>query len=140
MKFLDNMPKPSEIKVKPKTGTVGSHIDIKTLIEERVVLNILDFELKDSAYDGKPLCIMQLEISSRLMITWHGSNGLINYLKECKNAESDGEVCFPIEDCIIIQNSDGSYAVQDADESCTKLTAEDLDDLASKNKRKRRFK
>ena len=133
------MPKPSQLKIKPKKSTEGSYVNIKKLINNRIVINILDFKLIESSIKkDSELCIMQLKISGRSMITWHGSIALTDFLQECKKQEANGEECFPIEDCIIIENADGSYGLQDADESCLILTAEELDELSSERKHKNR--
>lgn len=43
------MPKPSQLKIKPKKSTEGSYVNIKKLINNRIVINILDFKLKESS-------------------------------------------------------------------------------------------
>lgn len=137
------MPKPSQINIKSENGTEGSFIDVRRLIDNRIVINILSYVIKESSVRaGSNYCIMQLKINGRPMITWHGSKSLIDYLDKCKAQEAEGIICFPIEECIIVENSNGSYALQDADESCIVPTAEELDELSSehKHKTKRKFR
>ena len=64
------MPKPSQLKIKPKKSTEGSYVNIKKLINNRIVINILDFKLKESSIKkDSELCIIQLKINkTRLLL------------------------------------------------------------------------
>lgn len=118
----------------------GSFISTQKLMEKKIILNVLDFEIKDSHVNknGK-LCVLQLKINGRSMITWNGSTAMMKFLQNCKEAEENGDVCFPIEDCIIIEQSNGAYGFQDADETCMVPKADELDKLSSQRKTRRNY-
>lgn len=135
------MPKPSQIKVKSSKGMEGSFISTQALIEKKIILNVLDFEIRDSRVNkSSKLCTLQLKINGRSMITWNGSTSMMKFLQQCKEAEANGQVCFPIEDCIIIEQSNGAYGFQDADETCITPTADELDRLSNQRRTRRNNK
>lgn len=84
---------------------------------------------------GSQMCMTQIEICGRPMVTWHGSQNLINFLNECRMQEQQGTQCFPIEDCIFTQGDDGGYYLADADNTCTRLTAEEINNIAKYRRR-----
>lgn len=129
------MPKVSSLGIQWRGGFKGSHIPISELIAHRIVVNITDFAVRPSCMHGSQMCMTQLEIAGRPMITWHGSQNLIAFLEECKRREEQGEVCFPIEDCIFTQGDDGGYYLSDADDSCLRVSAEELEELAGNGRR-----
>lgn len=123
------MPKVSSLGIKWKGGFKGSYIPVSELIDRKIVVNITNFEVCPSCMHGSQMCMTQIEICGRPMVTWHGSQNLINFLNECRMQEQQGTQCFPIEDCIFTQGDDGGYYLADADNTCTRLTAEELDEL-----------
>lgn len=123
------MPKVSSLGIKWKGGFKGSYIPVSELIDRKIVLNITNFEVRPSCMHGSQMCMTQIEICGRPMVTWHGSQNLINFLNECRMQEQNGAQCFPIEDCIFTQGDDGGYYLADADNTCTRITAGELDEL-----------
>lgn len=123
------MPKVSSLGIKWKGGFKGSYIPVSELIDRKIVVNITNFEVRPSCMHGSQMCMTQIEICGRQMVTWHGSQNLINFLNECRMQEQQGTQCFPIEDCIFTQGDDGGYYLADADNTCTRLTAGELDEL-----------
>lgn len=123
------MPKVSSLGIKWKGGFKGSYIPVSELIDHKIVVNITNFEVRPSCMHGSQMCMTQIEICGRPMVTWHGSQNLINFLNECRMQEQNGAQCFPIEDCIFTQGDDGGYYLADADNTCTRITAGELDEL-----------
>lgn len=123
------MPKVSSLGIKWKGGFKGSYIPVSELIDRKIVVNITNFEVRPSCMHGSQMCMTQIEICGRPMVTWHGSQNLINFLNECRMQEQQGAQCFPIEDCIFTQGDDGGYYLADADNTCTRITAGELDEL-----------
>ena len=115
--------------IKWKGGFKGSYIPVSELIDRKIVVNITNFEVRPSCMHGSQMCMTQIEICGRPMVTWHGSQNLINFLNECRMQEQQGTQCFPIEDCIFTQGDDGGYYLADADNTCTRITAGELDEL-----------
>ena len=97
------MPKVSSLGIKWKGGFKGSYIPVSELIDRKIVVNITNFEVRPSCMHGSQMCMTQIEICGRPMVTWHGSQNLINFLNECRMQEQQGTQCFPIEDCIFTQ-------------------------------------
>lgn len=128
-KFWETMPKVSSLGIKWKGGFKGSYIPVSELIDRKIVVNITNFEVRPSCMHGSQMCMTQIEICGRPMVTWHGSQNLINFLNECRMQEQQGAQCFPIEDCIFTQGDDGGYYLADADNTCTRITAGELDEL-----------
>lgn len=124
------MPKVSSLGIKWKGGFKGSYIPVSELIDRKIVVNITNFEVRPSCMHGSQMCMTQIEICGRPMVTWHGSQNLINFLNECRMQEQQGAQCFPIEDCIFTQGDDGGYYLADADETCTRLTVGEFDEIA----------
>src|SRR5574344_920992 len=76
--------RPSEINVQYRGGYRGPYIDIRTLIEKRVKLTVIDFqERKSQMRDVESYTHMQIRISGKLCVTWHSSAVLSNYLEDC---------------------------------------------------------
>lgn len=123
------MPKVSSLGIKWKGGFKGSYIPVSALIDRKIVVNITNFEVRPSCMHGSQMCMTQIEICGRPMVTWHGSQNLINFLNECRMQEQNGAQCFPIEDCIFTQGDDGGYYLADADNTCTRITDGELDEL-----------
>lgn len=123
------MPKVSSLGIKWKGGFRGSYIPVSELIDRKIVVNITNFEVRPSCMHGSQMCMTQIEICGRPMVTWHGSQNLISFLNECRMQEQLGTQCFPIEDCIFTQGDDGGYYLADADNTCTRITAGELDEL-----------
>ena len=123
------MPKVSSLGIKWKGGFKGSYIPVSELIDRKIVVNITNFEVRPSCMHGSQMCMTQIEICGRPMVTWHGSQNLINFLNECRMQEQQGTQCFPIEDCIFTKGDDGGYYLADADNTCTRITAGELDEL-----------
>lgn len=128
-KSWETMPKVSSLGIKWKGGFKGSYIPVSELIDRKIVVNITNFEVRPSCMHGSQMCMTQIEICGRPMVTWHGSQNLINFLNECRMQEQNGAQCFPIEDCIFTQGDDGGYYLADADNTCTRITAGELDEL-----------
>lgn len=128
-KSWETMPKVSSLGIKWKGGFKGSYILVSELIDRKIVVNITNFEVRPSCMHGSQMCMTQIEICGRPMVTWHGSQNLINFLNECRMQEQQGTQCFPIEDCIFTQGDDGGYYLADADNTCTRITAGELDEL-----------
>lgn len=123
------MPKVSSLGIKWKGGFKGSYIPVSELIDRKIVVNITNFEIRPSCMHGSQMCMTQIEICGRPMVTWHGSQNLINFLNECRMQEQQGAQCFPIEDCIFTQGDDGGYYLADADNTCTRLTVGEIEEL-----------
>ena len=124
-KSWETMPKVSSLGIKWKGGFKGSDIPVSELIDRKIVVNITNFEVRPSCMHGSQMCMTQIEICGRPMVTWHGSQNLINFLTQC----------FPIEDCIFTQWDDGGYYLADADNTCTRLTAEEINNIAKYRRR-----
>ena len=131
----ETMPKVSSLGIKWKGGFKGSYIPVSELIDRKIVVNITNFEVRPSCMHGSQMCMTQIEICGRPMVTWHGSQNLINFLNECRMQELQGTQCFPIEDCIFTQGDDGGYYLADADNTCTMLTAEEINNIAKYRRR-----
>lgn len=134
-KSWETMPKVSSLGIKWKGGFKGSYIPVSELIDRKNVVNITNFEVRPSCMHGSQMCMTQIEICGRPMVTWHGSQNLINFLNECRMQEQQGTQCFPIEDCIFTQGDDGGYYLADADNTCTRLTAEEINNIAKYRRR-----
>lgn len=130
------MPKFSKLGITAGDGFNGSFIDTKVLIERRVALNIEKYEIRPSCLQGSQLLMLQLSIGGRYVLTWNGSTKLAGLLAQATAKEQQGEVCFPIEDCIIVEGDDGGYGLQDADQSCLHPTAAEVDELISQSRRR----
>lgn len=61
---------------------------------------------------------------------------LIDIFQQCDQLEKEGTVCWPIEECIIVRGEDGGYFLQDADDSCFRPTAEEVDDLIEQSRKR----
>lgn len=131
------MPKFSSLGIKVAQGFKGSYIPITSIIDNKISLNVENYEVRPSCMHGSQMCIMQISINGRPMVTWHGSQNLINILNECRTMEEAGKKCFPLEDCTIVEGDDGGYYFADADNSCLKPTMEKLDEICKG--RTRRF-
>lgn len=134
-KSWETMPKVSSLGIKWKGGFKGSYIPVSELIDRKIVVNITNFEIRPSCMHGSQMCMTQIEICGRPMVTWHGSQNLINFLNECRMQEQQGAQCFPIEDCIFTQGDDGGYYLADADNTCTRLSAEEINNIAKYRRR-----
>ncbi len=130
------MAKPSELGIDFGKGFKGSYLPIVTLIERKVVISIAAYSVRPSRIKGSELCMIQLKISGRPVMTWTGSQQLRDIFEQTTKNMSVGAPGFPIEPCIITENDDGGYSLQDADESCWSPTAEELDDLIEQGKRR----
>ena len=86
-KSWETMPKVSSLGIKWKGGFKGSYIPVSELIDRKIVVNITNFEVRPSCMHGSQMCMTQIEISGRPMVTWHGSQNLINFLNECRMQE-----------------------------------------------------
>lgn len=125
----------SEIKVKPRGGFRGKFAKIRKLIDRRVRLNIEDFrEAASRLRDCDKRCDMQLDINGRKIVTWHSSEVLTQYLKDCRAVEDDeGVAYFPIESVRITEQDDGSYMLVDASD-IPWLTDEEIDELCERRR------
>lgn len=104
------MPKLSDIRVQFRGGMKGSHIDIKKLIRDETVLDILSFEVCPSRVRNcEHMCKMQIRVNGELHVTWHSSEVLTNFLTDCRE---DNESNFPIEGVVIYQGDDKSYLLK----------------------------
>ena len=81
-KSWETMPKVSSLGIKWKGGFKGSYIPVSELIDRKIVVNITNFEVRPSCMHGSQMCMTQIEICGRPMVTWHGSQNLINFLNE----------------------------------------------------------
>lgn len=139
--------RPSEITVKYRGGFRGPYIDVRTLIERRIKLTVLDFERKPSnVRDCESYTHMQIRISGVLCVTWHSSTVLTNYLEDCRG-QSDAIIqdtgtdpgIFPINDCIITEGPDRGYYLEDAPHDAWELTESDIIRLSNESHRGRRW-
>ena len=138
--------RPSEINVQYRGGYRGPYIDIRTLIEKRVKLTVIDFqERKSQMRDVESYTHMQIRISGKLCVTWHTSAVLANYLEDCR-AQSQmlqeelgcDPGIFPINDCIIVEGEDRGYYLEDAPHDAWELTEADILRLSDESNRGRR--
>ena len=139
--------RPSEINVQYRGGYRGPYIDIRTLIEKRVKLTVIDFqERKSQMRDVESYTHMQIRISGKLCVTWHTSAVLANYLEDCR-AQSQmlqeelgcDPGIFPINDCIIVEGEDRGYYLEDAPHDAWELTEADILRLSDESNRGRRW-
>ena len=130
------MPKFGTLGITPGHGFSGSYVDVKVLIEHRVALTIEKYELRPSCMQGGQLCMLQVSVSGRPLTTWCGSMKLIDIFQQCDALEKEGQVCWPIEDCVIVRGDDGGYFLQDADDSCLRPTALQIDELIDQSRRR----
>ena len=139
--------RPSEINVQYRGGYRGPYIDIRTLIEKRVKLTVIDFqERKSQMRDVESYTHMQIRISGKLCVTWHTSAVLANYLEDCRAQsqmlqEQTGKDpgIFPINDCIIVEGEDRGYYLEDAPHDAWELTESDILRLSDESHRGRRW-
>ena len=139
--------RPSEINVQYRGGFRGPYIDIRTLIEKRVKLTVIDFqERKSQMRDVESYTHMQIRISGKLCVTWHSSAVLANYLEDCRAQSQmlqDELGCdpgiFPINDCIIVEGEDRGYYLEDAPHDAWELTEVDILRLSDDSHRGRRY-
>ncbi len=139
--------RPSEINVQYRGGYRGPYIDIRTLIEKRVKLTVIDFqERKSQMRDVDSYTHIQIRISGKLCVTWHTSAVLANYLEDCR-AQSQmlqeelgcDPGIFPINDCIIVEGEDRGYYLEDAPHDAWELTESDILRLSDESNRGRRW-
>lgn len=139
--------RPSEIKVNFRGGFRGPYIDVRTLIERRIKLTVIDFMVRTSNIrDCKDYTYMQIRISGTLCVTWHSSQILRQYLEDCRAKceeilEMNGIYpdIFPINDCIIVEGQDGGYYLEDAPSDAWEMSGEDLNRLFSEPRKGRRW-
>ena len=139
--------RPSEINVQYRGGYRGPYIDIRTLIEKRVKLTVIDFqERKSQMRDVESYTHMQIRISGKLCVTWHTSAVLANYLEDCRAQsqmlmEQTGKDpgILPINDCIIVEGEDRGYYLEDAPHDAWELTESDILRLSDESHRGRRW-
>ena len=126
--------RPSEINVQYRGGFRGPYIDIRTLIEKRVKLTVIDFQPRKSQMRNvESYTHMQIRISGKLCVTWHSSAVLANYLEDCR-AQSQmlleelgcAPGIFPINVCIIVEGEDRGYYLEDAPHDAWELTESDI--------------
>ena len=138
--------RPSEINVQYRGGYRGPYIDIRTLIEKRVKLTVIDFqERKSQMRDVESYTHMQIRISGKLCVTWHTSAVLANYLEDCRaqsqmlqDQTGKDPGIFPINDCIIVEGEDRGYYLEDAPHDAWELTESDILRLSDESNRGRR--
>ena len=138
---------PSEINVQYRGGYRGPYIDIRTLIEKRVKLTVIDFqERKSQMRDVESYTHMQIRISGKLCVTWHTSAVLANYLEDCRaqsqmlqDQTGKDPGIFPINDCIIVEGEDRGYYLEDAPHDAWELTESDILRLSDESHRGRRW-
>lgn len=130
------MPKFSSLGITVGGGFNGSYIDVKLLIDRRVVMNIEKYELRPSCMQSSKFCMVQVSISGRPITTWHGSMKLADIFQQADKMEQEGHKCWPIEDCIIVKGDDGGYSLQDADDSCLHPTAQQIDEMINESRRR----
>ena len=138
--------RPSEINVQYRGGYRGPYIDIRTLIENRVKLTVIDFqERKSQMRDVESYTHMQIRISGKLCVTWHSSAVLANYLEDCRaqsqmlqDQTGKDPGIFPINDCIIVEGEDRGYYLEDAPHDAWELTESDILRLSDESHRGRR--
>ena len=138
--------RPSEINVQYRGGYRGPYIDIRTLIEKRVKLTVIDFqERKSQMRDVDSYTHMQIRISGKLCVTWHTSAVLANYLEDCRaqsqmlqDQTGKDPGIFPINDCIIVEGEDRGYYLEDAPHDAWELTESDILRLSDESNRGRR--
>ena len=138
--------RPSEINVQYRGGYRGPYIDIRTLIEKRVKLTVIDFqERKSQMRDVDSYTHMQIRISGKLCVTWHTSAVLANYLEDCRaqsqmlqDQTGKDPGIFPINDCIIVEGEDRGYYLEDAPHDAWELTESDILRLSDESHRGRR--
>ena len=139
--------RPSEINVQYRGGFRGPYIDIRTLIEKRVKLTVIDFQPRKSQMrDVDSYTHMQIRISGKLCVTWHSSAVLANYLEDCR-AQSQmlqeelgcDPGIFPINDCIIVEGEDRGYYLEDAPHDAWELTESDILRVSDESNRGRRW-
>ena len=139
--------RPSEINVQYRGGFRGPYIDIRTLIEKRVKLTVIDFQPRKSQMRNvESYTHMQIRISGKLCVTWHSSAVLANYLEDCR-AQSQmlqeelgcDPGIFPINDCIIVEGEDRGYYLEDAPHDAWELTESDILRLSDDSHRGRRW-
>lgn len=139
--------RPSEINVQYRGGYRGPYIDIRTLIEKRVKLTVIDFqERKSQMRDVESYTHMQIRISGKLCVTWHTSAVLANYLEDCRaqsqmlqDQTGKDPGIFPINDCIIVEGEDRGYYLEDAPHDAWELTESDILRLSDESHRGRRW-
>lgn len=139
--------RPSEINVQYRGGYRGPYIDIRTLIEKRVKLTVIDFqERKSQMRDVESYTHMQIRISGKLCVTWHTSAVLANYLEDCRaqsqmlqDQTGKDPGIFPINDCIIVEGEDRGYYLEDAPHDAWELTEADILRLSDESHRGRRW-
>ena len=139
--------RPSEINVQYRGGYLGPYIDIRTLIEKRVKLTVIDFqERKSQMRDVESYTHMQIRISGKLCVTWHTSAVLANYLEDCRaqsqmlqDQTGKDPGIFPINDCIIVEGEDRGYYLEDAPHDAWELTESDILRLSDESHRGRRW-
>lgn len=139
--------RPSEINVQYRGGYRGPYIDIRTLIENRVKLTVIDFqERKSQMRDVESYTHMQIRISGKLCVTWHTSAVLANYLEDCRaqsqmlqDQTGKDPGIFPINDCIIVEGEDRGYYLEDAPHDAWELTERDILRLSDESHRGRRW-
>ena len=139
--------RPSEINVQYRGGFRGPYIDIRTLIEKRVKLTVIDFQPRKSQMRNvESYTHMQIRISGKLCVTWHSSAVLANYLEDCR-AQSQmlqeelgcDPGIFPINDCIIVEGEDRGYYLEDAPHDAWELTESEILRLSDDSNRGRRY-
>lgn len=139
--------RPSEINVRYRGGFRGPYIDVRTLIERRIKITIIDFMIrKSNVRDCETYVYMQIRISGTLCVTWHSSSILNSYLQECR-AQSEAYIeenntdpqIFPINDCIIVEGQDGGYYLEDAPADAWELTQSDIITLSNESHKGRRW-
>lgn len=60
----------------------------------------------------------------------------MNIFAKADEKENQGQACWPIEDCIIARGDDGGYYIQDADETCLRPTARQIDEMIDQSHRR----
>lgn len=125
--------------VKYKGGFRGSYIALPLLIEHKIRLDILDFSVDESRVRNcDSYCRMQIRINGGLYVTWHSSEIMTLFLKDCKADETmTGATNFPLENCMVTIGDDRGYYLQDATKDAVKPSKSLLDQLVDISRRRR---
>lgn len=125
--------------IRYKGGFRGSYIAIQLLIEYRIRIDVIDYSLDRSCVRNcESYCRMQIRISGSLYVTWHSSELLTEFLKDCKeHEESTGDAAYPLESCIVTVGDDRGYYLQDAPDDAITPDKELIDRLVEQSRRRR---
>lgn len=125
--------------VRYKGGFRGSYIALSLLIEYKIRIDVLDFSVDESCVRNcESYCRMQVRIAGRLIVTWHSSELMTEFLKDCKaDEQTSGEAAFPLEGCMVVIGDDRGYYLQDATEDAVTPDEELLNKLIDMSRRRR---